>query len=71
MGADDVDEKAVGVTDTAGDSPRKGSDIQGELETILGYKEELQRNRSLFTLLFQSLAIAVRCQRTTVQKYAD
>jgi hypothetical protein len=26
--------------------------------TALGYKPELQRNRSMFTLLFQSLAIA-------------
>lgn len=26
--------------------------------TVLGYKPELQRNRSTFTLLFQSLAIA-------------
>jgi hypothetical protein len=26
--------------------------------TLLGYKPELQRNRSMFTLLFQSLAIA-------------
>lgn len=26
--------------------------------TVLGYKPELQRNRSMFTLLFQSLAIA-------------
>ena len=25
---------------------------------ILGYKPELKRNRSMFTLLFQSLAIA-------------
>ncbi|KXL49374.1 hypothetical protein M433DRAFT_145043 [Acidomyces richmondensis BFW] len=36
---------------------RKGSIAEGELE-ILGYKQELHRNRSLFTLLFQSLAIA-------------
>lgn len=28
------------------------------LEAILGYKAELHRNRSMFTLLFQSLAIA-------------
>lgn len=26
--------------------------------TLLGYKPELRRNRSMFTLLFQSLAIA-------------
>jgi hypothetical protein len=31
-------------------------DLQGL--TLLGYKPELQRNRSMFTLLFQSLAIA-------------
>ena len=29
--------------------------------TALGYKPELQRNRSMFTLLFQSLAIAAVC----------
>lgn len=38
--------------------PRKGSFAEGDQETVLGYKPELQRNRSLFTLLFQSLAIA-------------
>ncbi|KAJ8127469.1 hypothetical protein O1611_g6167 [Lasiodiplodia mahajangana] len=43
---------------------RKPSDIQlGDVHdlqdlTVLGYKPELQRNRSMFTLLFQSLAIA-------------
>lgn len=32
---------------------------EGEsLEAVLGYKAELHRNRSMFTLLFQSLAIA-------------
>lgn len=30
----------------------------GTLEEVLGYRAELKRNRSLFTLLFQSLAIA-------------
>ena len=29
-----------------------------EAMNILGYKPELRRNRSMFTLLFQSLAIA-------------
>jgi len=29
--------------------------------TILGYRPELKRNRSMFTLLFQSLAIAAVC----------
>lgn len=37
---------------------RKGSIQEAEALEILGYKPELQRNRSLFTLLFQSLAIA-------------
>lgn len=38
---------------------RSYSHAEGEtLEAILGYKPELQRNRSMFTLLFQSLAIA-------------
>jgi hypothetical protein len=33
-----------------------------DIINILGYKPELRRNRSMFTLLFQSLAIAaVRC----------
>jgi hypothetical protein len=35
--------------------------------TVLGYKPELQRNRSMFTLLFQSLAIAaVSIEYTTL-----
>ncbi|EMC98793.1 hypothetical protein BAUCODRAFT_380472 [Baudoinia panamericana UAMH 10762] len=54
MGADEKQEKSANGLE----SQRKGSAIEGELETILGYKPELQRNRSLFTLLFQSLAIA-------------
>lgn len=35
----------------------------GELDdlVVLGYTPELQRNRSMFTLLFQSLAIAAVC----------
>nr|POE79979.1 amino-acid permease bat1 [Quercus suber] len=41
------------------DAGRKDNVAEGEtLEAILGYKPELQRNRSLWTLLFQSLAIA-------------
>nr|POE89282.1 amino-acid permease bat1 [Quercus suber] len=41
------------------DAGRKGSEGEGQtLEAVLGYKPELQRNRSLWTLLFQSLAIA-------------
>ncbi|KEF55425.1 uncharacterized protein A1O9_08175 [Exophiala aquamarina CBS 119918] len=45
------------------DEGRKGSLVTGTIDDIqvldkLGYKPELQRNRSMFTLLFQSLAIA-------------
>lgn len=31
---------------------------EAEIIKILGYQPELKRNRSMFTLLFQSLAIA-------------
>jgi hypothetical protein len=40
------------------DLERKASLQEGESLAVLGYKEELTRNRSLWTLLFQSLAIA-------------
>ncbi|KAK2765680.1 hypothetical protein FQN54_008536 [Arachnomyces sp. PD_36] len=35
-----------------------GKDASADSLTVLGYKQELRRNRSVFTLLFQSLAIA-------------
>lgn len=35
-----------------------GHGEEDSLEAVLGYKAELHRNRSMFTLLFQSLAIA-------------
>ncbi|KAL9006052.1 MAG: hypothetical protein Q9188_001179 [Gyalolechia gomerana] len=38
--------------------PTDGGDDEPEILAALGYKQELKRNRSLFTLLFQSLAIA-------------
>ena len=40
------------------DLERKTTIQEGENLEVLGYKEELTRNRSLWTLLFQSLAIA-------------
>ena len=54
------DEKTAPVLEqNDAEQARRGSTVEGEaLETGLGYKPELQRNRSLFTLLFQSLAIA-------------
>jgi amino acid transporter len=48
-------EKALPIT-----TPEKGHSTSHELDSLaaLGYTPELRRNRSLFTLLFQSLAIA-------------
>lgn len=59
-----ADTKPAGVSDekavvgAPGSSEEGHSPTRGTLEEVLGYKAELQRNRSLFTLLFQSLAIA-------------
>ncbi|KAE8449597.1 hypothetical protein EG329_007927 [Mollisiaceae sp. DMI_Dod_QoI] len=55
-----ADEKALGGQDTP---PSANSHVLGEAHdldslTALGYTPELRRNRSLFTLLFQTLAIA-------------
>lgn len=54
------EEKKAPIEDGQTSSPdRHGSIGEGDvLENILGYKQELNRNRSMFTLLFQSLAIA-------------
>jgi amino acid transporter len=51
-----IDEKQA--TASPEDLERKTSIQEGESLAVLGYKEELTRNRSLWTLLFQSLAIA-------------
>ena len=57
-------EKAPPVSDVpVADGHRKSSVRAGSIDDIqvldqLGYKQELSRNRSMFTLLFQSLAIA-------------
>lgn len=40
------------------DEEKHGSVTELDDLTVLGYNPELQRNRSMFTLLFQSLAIA-------------
>jgi len=54
-----LDEKHTNGTDGAVESQHRGSVVEGELELVLGYQPSgLRRNRSLFTLLFQSLAIA-------------
>ena len=62
--ATEVDEKVAQQANDATvqdngilDPKRHGSVDDGDVE-VLGYKPELQRNRSMFTLLFQSLAIA-------------
>ncbi|KAH8805817.1 amino acid/polyamine transporter I [Xylogone sp. PMI_703] len=63
MGAESSDEKVASLSST----PPHSNDVNIEkgivttdqdLVEVLGYKPELARNRSLFTLLFQSLAIA-------------
>lgn len=57
-------EKATPISDgVIADGHRKSSVRAGSIDDInvmdkLGYKPELSRNRSMFTLLFQSLAIA-------------
>lgn len=55
-----MDEKPDIIDSKHGDpTPVRTSVEEGELlESRLGYKQELHRNRSMFTLLFQSLAIA-------------
>lgn len=58
------DEKEVPSPDSGAveaarvESTRKGSIDDLEAMNVLGYKPEMTRNRSMFTLLFQSLAIA-------------
>ncbi|TKA41489.1 hypothetical protein B0A54_06376 [Friedmanniomyces endolithicus] len=58
MAADNPSEKPGGEDVRVLEQQHKGSVTEGELETVLGYKTEMARNRSLWTLLFQSLAIA-------------
>jgi len=58
-----VDEKVPGgASPPSVESAEKGEVLPANNERteieILGYKPELTRNRSMFTLLFQSLAIA-------------
>lgn len=53
-------EKNVLPAESAEDFPaRVGSVVETAGLTQLGYTPELRRNRSMLTLLFQSLAIAV------------
>lgn len=63
MSSANSDEKAPSPPELKGDHSleHQGSSSLGAgetLEAVLGYKPELHRNRSVFTLLFQSLAIA-------------
>lgn len=55
------DEKKTPIEVNDSNSPPRKSSLshdEGATLEVLGYKQELQRNRSMFTLLFQSLAIA-------------
>ncbi|KAK0935826.1 hypothetical protein LTR29_012607 [Friedmanniomyces endolithicus] len=58
MAANNPSEKPGGEDVRVLEQQHKGSVTEAELETVLGYKTEMARNRSLWTLLFQSLAIA-------------
>lgn len=52
------DKPTVTEPSSYGDEEKLGTVTTLDDLTVLGYKPELQRNRSMFTLLFQSLAIA-------------
>lgn len=59
MASEDISEKKrAGEPLSNGDEEKQGTITELDDLTVLGYKPELQRNRSMFTLLFQSLAIA-------------
>ncbi|KAI1813041.1 amino acid transporter [Poronia punctata] len=68
MGFERVPEKNMAAISAKGDKPTKETRAPRDTEfgdvddfqylNLLGYKQELKRNRSMFTLLFQSLAIA-------------
>jgi len=63
-----IEEKKAPLPDL-GSEEAHASDSNQELDVIniLGYKPELRRNRSMFTLLFQSLAIAAVCEASPQQ----
>lgn len=46
------------AVETGSEDLAMSSGSEADIINILGYKPELRRNRSMFTLLFQSLAIA-------------
>lgn len=48
-------------TPTEVEAQASDSNTEVDVINVLGYKPELRRNRSMFTLLFQSLAIAAVC----------
>lgn len=53
------EKKRLGQAPESQDSYSPGETSEEvDVINILGYKPELRRNRSMFTLLFQSLAIA-------------
>lgn len=59
MASSDISEKKSTAGPSAnGDEEKLGTVTALDDLTVLGYTPELQRNRSMFTLLFQSLAIA-------------
>lgn len=54
-----MEEKKISPSDSQVDESGAGETSEEvDIINVLGYKPELRRNRSMFTLLFQSLAIA-------------
>ena len=54
-----IEEKKASVPSAHGGEDGGIGDIEdAEILNVLGYEAKFQRNRSMFTLLFQSLAIA-------------
>ena len=60
MSASDIEKKHADEAGYPASAVVPGTGTIQDLDSLtqLGYKPELRRNRSLFTLLFQSLAIA-------------
>lgn len=55
MAADGLDEKTSSGEGRTMEQQRKGSISEGDLETVLGYKPELERNRTCIDKLTSDL----------------
>ncbi|KAK5741859.1 hypothetical protein LTR17_003607 [Elasticomyces elasticus] len=60
MAADSLNEKADNSDVKTAEQQRRGSTSEGELETVLGYKPELERNRWVIILILdESVALSL------------